>query len=170
MVLGGVELSDNSRIRQTRGSRRSRTADYFRRTVVNCHILTPFSRPENLPALIRNLEPQGIQWHLIAHDYTSVEKTLDGIGWPTWVDLIKGELPDDWDPCYWKLNHWIEDQTIVDDDYYAFLCDDDGYEPGFWDAIRQTHQTECDVIFVSMKRGVCVPPGSRWGTETRWGR
>ena len=45
--------------------------------------------------------------------------------------------PPRWDICYWKLNWWTITQPINDDHRYLVMCDDDGWEPGYFDAIRK---------------------------------
>ena len=46
------------------------------------------------------------------------------------------------------------DKGIIDEDYYGFMGDDDMYEDGFFDAIRQ--QTS-KIVYVSLSRGNATP-------------
>jgi hypothetical protein len=54
------------------------------------------------------------------------------------------------------LNDFLSNLDIAENDYYLDTADDDGYEPGVFDAIRKMDDP---VIFISMKRGFRTPPG-----------
>jgi hypothetical protein len=57
---------------------------------------------------------------------------------------------------YWKLNCFLDQMPIHDNDRYGFLCDDDLVEDEFFIKIRQYGD---DVLVVSMKRGNRQPEG-----------
>lgn len=121
------------------------------------HILTPFHRPENVPALVAHLEPMRVIWHPIC----DVQVDFDA----PWIVPIFAVPPPEWDACYWKHNHWIATQPIVDTDWYGFMNDDDGYEPDVMDMIRS--KTNSQLVVVSMKRGNRAPAGTGCpGTST----
>ncbi len=111
------------------------------------HLLTPFSRPQHLPQLLPMLAAQRIVWHPIVHDPQLLRLFRE-----PWIEpAFFGEVPQDQDPAYWKLNQWIASQPIADGDLYAFFFDDDVYHPGFFDKVRQVDGSEWDVLFVSMQ-------------------
>jgi hypothetical protein len=129
---------------------------------MNVHLLTPFSRPDNLPRLLVLLGPQRIIWHPI---------TGPDLRIPTyrWVQphQLSAPVPLEQDPAYWKLNRWIESQEIINDDWYGFLNDDDGLEDNVADMLRQ--QSSQSVIIISMRRGMRCPArvaGFRHDTST----
>lgn len=90
------------------------------------HIVTPFSRPQNLPRLLPMILDTGAEWH-----------------------PIDDPAPADWDGCYWKINQFLSG-PLVDTDRYGFLADDDYYEPGFFQKLDQ-HKGE--VVICSMLQG-----------------
>jgi hypothetical protein len=54
------------------------------------------------------------------------------------------------------LNEFIQNTPIIDDDYYVSMSDDDMYEQGVFDSIRNMDDL---VVVISMKRGYRVPAG-----------
>jgi hypothetical protein len=60
------------------------------------------------------------------------------------------------DQPYRKFNDFIEGSDIVDNDYYCFIGDDDMFEEGFFDVIRQ--QTS-KILINSCYRGDVIPDG-----------
>ncbi len=99
------------------------------------HIITPFVRPENFFAL-RDMIPIGFDWIILP--------------------LPCGEPePGCSNGCYVKINRWIDtwERAIRDDDWFAFLCDDDGYPEGFWNKFVAWVDEASDVAIVSMERG-----------------
>jgi len=113
------------------------------------HVLTPFYRVYLAPTLIHYLEPMGIEWYPIMTPSELYPFNKDWIH-PVYMD---SELPPNAKCCY-KFNVFLEQNEIIDNDYYVFMCDDNMYEPGFFDVIRQ--QTAKIVIF-SLYRGDTIP-------------
>lgn len=110
---------------------------------MNIHVITPFFRTQNIPALIVYLEGENVLWHPIT-DYP-IEF---GKSWV--IPMVCPEPPADWHVSSYKTNYFISHHGIIDDDYYCFMCDDDLYEAGFFAKIRGCTEP---VIVVSMKRG-----------------
>jgi hypothetical protein len=117
------------------------------------HVVTPFSRPHHRRVLTSMLRPMGVLWHPVCHDPAHVA-AFDADP-QDWVLPLLTELPTDWDPPWWKLNYFLEDYGVNDLDIYCFLCDDDGYEPGFFDSL--TAGPVGDITLVTMIRGNVRP-------------
>lgn len=116
------------------------------------HVICAFYRKYLLPTHLEYLTPMDIEW-IVACDEVDIEPFKDNNrDWikPVLVPPLK--IPGD--QVYKKFNNCIERIDIIDDDYYCFMGDDDMYEPGFFDAIRQ--QT-AKVVIVSASRGNNVP-------------
>ncbi len=113
------------------------------------HIICPFYRVFLLPTLIDYLEPMGIEWYPMI-----CKKEKDVVFGKSWIHpiIVPDLLPTD--QCYRKINDFITTQQIINDDYYGFMCDDDMYEPGFFDVIRQ--QT-AKILMYSNYRGDTTP-------------
>lgn len=92
------------------------------------HVVTPFYRYQNEAFLTEHLK--NVIWH-------KIEGTVD------WKDQ-----------CYGKIQKFIKENDIVDDDYYMVLMDDDAYEPDFLTKLKKYND---DLIVVSMKRGDRTP-------------
>ncbi len=113
------------------------------------HFITTFSRPENLNFYLNNLKDKNIIWHPIFHDDIKLQIQ-------EWIKpyYIKNLPP--LTICYpnvYKINKFIKEEKIIDNDWYGFLNDDDWFE----DNILKIADMEGDVIFCSMKRGHTVP-------------
>ena len=108
------------------------------------HVITPFSRPQNILALVEHLRPAGIIWHPLHHGLVDFPKE-------PWIQPRQIGYPNEWLAtgacCYWKVNQFIDD-GLEDGDYYGVLCDDDMYALGFWDKFR-THSG--DIIVASLE-------------------
>lgn len=131
------------------------------------HLICPFYRKHLLPTHINYLKPTGIYWHPVC-DPIDI-KAFDAIN-ESWIypflcsDLIglKKDNPIDaracdkatFNACFGKINAFINAGNIIDDDYYGFMGDDDSYEPGFFDVIRQ--QT-AKILMFSLSRGNAIP-------------
>jgi len=119
---------------------------------MNIHVITAFYRIHLAKTLIHCLEEFLIHWHPI---YSEKEFYPFNKFWIHPL-LVKELLPTDY--AYRKLNDFIETQEIIDDDYYSFMGDDDMFEPGFFDKIREICKTEkSEIIFYSVARGNTTP-------------
>jgi hypothetical protein len=127
------------------------------------HILTPFSRKENLNFYLKNLQTKNIIWHPITHE-SIVSFECNSWIIPFHIDFSL--LPQN-DPNYFKLNYFIENGIIIDDDWYCFLNDDDWMEGNVINEINKIN--DYDVVFCSMRRGDRIPNSKDvqpHGTET----
>ena len=113
------------------------------------HILTPFWRTYLAPTLIHYLEPMGIEWYPVVAPKEDIPFDRDWIH-PIHVDELVPPTT-----CARKINDFLDTQEVINDDYYGFMCDDNMYEPGFFDIIRQ--QT-AKILIVSAYRGDTIPP------------
>lgn len=122
------------------------------------HILTPFSRFENLRSVIDMLAAQRspkfeIQWHPIFD-----ENLPFAVHFPQrWI--TPGYCPPSkpfWSCWADALNRFISAGPLEPESRYCILNDDDAYEPGFFDKVDQA-VGEC--VAVSMKRGHRTPAG-----------
>ena len=126
---------------------------------MNIHIICPFYRKPLYPILVHYLEPMKIIWHPIC-DSTDIEPFKNnGKDWikPLLVPPLKTDGKRDLSTR--KLNDFITTQEIIDEDYYGFMGDDDMYEPGFFDVIRE--QT-AKILIVSLSRGDSVPKDPKY--------
>ena len=119
---------------------------------MNIHIICPFYRKTLLPTLLKYLEPENIIWHPIC-DHIDIQ-AFDINHLPLWVQPIICAPFLATDMCYRKINDFLDIGTIIDSDYYGFMGDDDMYEPGFFDTIRQ--QT-ARILVYSCYRGDTTP-------------
>jgi hypothetical protein len=107
-------------------------------------IITPFSRPHNIPALVENLPRAGVnRWIPIPHELVAFP-ALD------WLQPLPSPVqPAGWDLCYWKLNYAIDRIEYDPAVYYGFLCDDDTIDGG---AIDQIRFDGSEVLVISARR------------------
>lgn len=126
------------------------------------NVVTSMGRFNNAKALIKHLEPQKIHWHVIMDDDAGCHLTFDD----PWITtyLCPNREKEFWARCHFALSWFLGTQQINDDEMYCFLNDDDGYEPDFFQKVKQTmadvekqHGKEPDVVIVSMMRGDKVP-------------
>ena len=131
------------------------------------HIITPFSRYENKDFYLENLNNKNIIWHPIVHYSEDAKNTSwnpcrdkDKIDFKhSWVQsYLMDYVPSEIDICYYKLNHFIQNFKIEDNDVYWFMNDDDYIEDETINYFNQSN-LEHDVYFVSMKRGYGQQPG-----------
>lgn len=108
-------------------------------------IVCPFSRPENLSAILGMVDTFWVAGHRIA--FTKLAEPA----------------PPCKCPAYWKINCYIDEAKINPDDYYLFFCDDGWYAPDFFDKLSR-HSGP--VIVTSALRGDHQPPGSPHGIST----
>ena len=110
--------------------------------MTNVHVVTPFFREKNKQSLIVALAREQVYWHPIT-DYP-----ID-FG-EQWIQPMVTQVLVGWHQGSWKTQWYIDHADIIDEDYYHVLCDDDLFEEGFYDKIRQCPE---DVIVVSLNRG-----------------
>ena len=127
------------------------------------HIITPFSRPQHVEKLVAMFIKAGgarndVLWYPVYHDPEHLKAIGHVRGWVRPINA--GALPTDWDLCYWKCNLALDAIGQKDGDYYAFLCDDDTYEPGFFDRMRAVCTQDVDIP---------VPPCTMIVSERRYG-
>jgi hypothetical protein len=129
------------------------------------HLIMPFSRHENKETLTEAYRPMGIIWHPIV--FEDEEKPF-GEDWilPFIIPMHSSDCKVKM-PGTYKRNRWIEKNQIIDEDYYVTVDDDDMYEPGVFDAVKQMDD---DIVIISMKRGNNCPDGvsleRRYPTDT----
>lgn len=119
---------------------------------MNIHVICPFCRVWLIPTLIHYLEPMGIQWYPVVAPKEDVD-----FGPHEWIHPTRThELEFDKDFCWRKVNDWLDiwGGYINDNDYYCFMGDDDMYEPGFFEVVRQ--QT-AKILVVSASLGDSKP-------------
>lgn len=119
------------------------------------HVITPFSRFENLRPLIAMLEPHGIEWDIIMDEDVPFRLLFKH-------EWIRSYYCPKTAPPFWsvwrKAINWYLDTTVIkEEDRYCILNDDDAYEPGFF---KKLSKIEGEVIICSMKRGDRIPPVS----------
>jgi hypothetical protein len=119
---------------------------------MNIHVLTPLYRIHLIPTLIYYLKPMNINWKPIVFPEENVFSKYS----ESWIHpvLMSTATPQTNFVPYEKINTFITQQDIIDDDYYTFMGDDDMVEPGFFDVIRQQ---KAGVLFYSNYRGDTIP-------------
>jgi len=130
--------------------------------MVKYHILTPFSRGQNMKKILKNFGRLNVVFHPIINDHFDFPKE----GWIkpfTFVLEPSVKKQSYYRVYYYALNKFLDSKTLVDNDYYMFLSDDDFLEPTFFKKIEGINS---DFIIVSMKRGDNMPKGTRYGTRT----
>jgi hypothetical protein len=123
------------------------------------HILTPFYRIHLAQTLIHYYEPMGIEWYPIVAPKEDIPFDRD------WIHPIHVTELAPKETCARKFNDFLDTQEVIDNDYYGFMCDDNMYEPEFFDVIRK--QT-AKILIVSAYRGDTLPPDytvARHGTN-----
>lgn len=126
-------------------------------------VITPLNRLQNFVAQQEMLRPHGVIWNVIM-DQDSPFRLLYGEDW-----VVPYIFPNPQSTFYARSNHSLNSflaAGLDDETHYCFLNDDDAYEPGFFDKVRQHDD---DVIMVSMQRGQhtpgYVPPERAHGTD-----
>lgn len=118
------------------------------------HVITPFYRKHLLPTIINYLKFTGIEWYPVCDEIDI--RAFDSND-ELWIHPILCAPLNRNDHAVRKLNDFIDVTDIIDDDYYGFCGDDDGYEPGFFDTIRRQ---SAKIIFTSLSRGDTIPNGA----------
>jgi hypothetical protein len=117
------------------------------------HLIMSFMRHHLKDTLIAAYGPMDIIWHPIVFQNEMAEFNEPWII-PHIIPMNREECPSA-QPQYTKTNHWIQNNEIVDEDYYVTVADDDMYEDGVFDEIKKM---EDDIVIISMKRGYHIPP------------
>jgi hypothetical protein len=114
------------------------------------HVITAFSRWQNLPFYLVNLEKLNVLWHpIVDQPHTEMEHL--------WIEpYYCHNRAEGGDVFYRRLNAWIEEAQIEDDDYYIFLNDDDWMAENV-PSLLATYDD--DVVFAGMLRGNHPVPG-----------
>lgn len=118
---------------------------------MNVHILMPFHRRHLYNTLIHYYEPHNIIWHPIGDDW-DLEPFRDNSS--NWIQPYRCPELKPGEQAYRKLNDFIEGNELVPEDYYGFACDDDMFEPGFFDELKTRKE---DIVFNSSYRGDKIP-------------
>ena len=112
------------------------------------HVITPFSRFENLNFYLKNYADKGIIWHPLV---TPQEGEYFASSYPDWVrPYILPRVPADRNIVKYKINMFLIDGNINDYDRYMILMDDDFIEPDFFTKLEAIQD---DIVVCSMKRG-----------------
>ena len=114
----------------------------------NIHLIMPFSRRHLWRALIDAYRPMNVILHPLILSTEDPPEPLEDWIWPSTYIQEGGFNQSE------MLNEFIESDTITDDDYYITVSDDDMYEPGVFDIIRNMDDP---VVIISMKRGHRCP-------------
>lgn len=115
------------------------------------HILTAFSRRQNLDFYLEHLKNLPIVWHpiLFGREYT-VEMMNILRKYPFIQPCVIQENIAPVDLCYYKLNAAMDTIYIPDDDKVLFMNDDDWFDPAILSVLDSLQN---EVIFISMYRG-----------------
>lgn len=125
------------------------------------HVVTPFNRFQNFPAMDKMLAEHGVHWELLIDDH--IPFSLSVPSQRHQVYRFPHAEP------FWRawrnhLNAFIKLGIIEDNDRYIILNDDDFVEPGFF---KKLDAVKSEFIICSMKRGQHTPPNSHGhGTDT----
>lgn len=115
------------------------------------HVITPFSRKENIELMSTHLKGHATWTVLIDNP------ELHGL-FPEWVEVrlyVIPKLQEGAVKSNWLINKYIE-SGLDDETQYMVLCDDDYVEEGFWSKIHDK-----DVVVTSMHRGVDILIGRK---------
>lgn len=138
------------------------------------HVITPLARFGNVADLMSMLENQNVTWHVITDD--DAKETISFT--QPWIKhyVCPTEGVEFWKRCNNSINWFIDTQEIIQEDFYCFMNDDDGYKPDFFDKMRsvvdnlQHEHSDHEVIICSMERGHNIPaeavPPRRHDTST----
>jgi len=117
------------------------------------YVITPFSRWQHFPAVIRLLFEQKVVWAPVFDADLPLSLTF-----PSWVEPhYCPPAPAGFFPGYWKTNWFFDHHVIEPEARYLVLNDDDWYEPGFFDKLDNRPG---ELLICSMNRGQHQPPGS----------
>jgi hypothetical protein len=108
------------------------------------HIVTPFSRWENLDFYMDHFKSLDVVWEPIVDDLSRIPEQHNV------KPFYCSNEAKDQDICYRRLNMFMIDADIVETDRYCVINDDDFFDTSIIDKLAAMDD---DVIFVSMKRG-----------------
>ena len=118
------------------------------------HIITPFSRYHLLEKLLNAYRPLDVIWHPL-----TFKDRIPVLATEPWVQpfIANADHPVPAGYQTVSLNMFIDQSSIVDDDYYVTAADDDMYEPEVFKALQEMDDP---VVIISMKRGQQIPEGT----------
>jgi hypothetical protein len=102
--------------------------------------------------LIKAYAPMDIIWHVIVFQ-DEVSDFNEPWIIPYVIPMNRADCKSKM-PQYTMRNWWIQNNEIIDNDYYVTVDDDDMYESGVFDAIKKMDD---DIVIISMKRGDHIP-------------
>jgi hypothetical protein len=114
------------------------------------HAVTAFSRWENLSFYLDNIPDTGVIWHPIFLEDECKKEYEECLNKPWIQKYTTRKLPINQNPCKYKLNMFLVEYDIVEQDKYFFMNDDDWFDTSI---VQKIDAMDDDVIFVSMKRG-----------------
>lgn len=125
------------------------------------HVITPLARFGNVADLKSMLENQSVIWHVITDDDAKEKVEFT----EPWIKhyVCPNQGMEFWKRCNNSINWFIETKEIIHEDIYCFMNDDDGYEPKFFEKMRdavtqiKTEKMPWEVIVCSMERGHRIP-------------
>ncbi len=113
------------------------------------HVITPYSRWDNYGQLRDMMKEQKVQWHLLLDEGTSFGYDIED-----WIHVhFLPRPPHGFFIGHWLYNIFLDIADLKDEDHYNLITDDDFFEPGMFDKIRDLTDP---IIVTSMSRG-------RWG-------
>ena len=124
---------------------------------ISVHLMMPFSRKHLWDKLVEAYRPMNVTLHpLTLPGEANSMMTCDSK--EEWIQPYRSAWGGGFNQSR-LLNEFIQDSSqaglpIIDDDYYVSVSDDDMYESGVFDAIRNMDDP---VVIISMKRGYRVP-------------
>lgn len=128
---------------------------------MNFHIITPLARFQNFNELYKSLSVKNVIWHII---------TDEGFNPPTipnenWINhyVCPNNEGEFWARCNYSINWFLDNNELMEEDYYCILNDDDDYESDFFKKLyykiedSNTKNEFNDLIICSMLRGNNIP-------------
>lgn len=121
------------------------------------HVITPLARYENIPDLIKMLEPLNIHWHVITDEDSNIIVDFSEYNWIS-HHICPNKQVLFYERCNFAINWFLDTHPLIKDDMYCILNDDDAYEPDFFLKIEQVLAVvDAPVIITSMERGHQIP-------------
>lgn len=112
-------------------------------------VIMPFYRPENKDRIIDLYGPHDVILHPIMTQGEYIEWNRE------WVEpVICSDYVEKKNPVNHKLNFFIRNEPISEEDHYWWMNDDDSFEDNVISTLKQQNDP---VIFISMKRGNRTP-------------